>query len=239
MRGMAQPDGSVDWLLTGVGKGARERQLAQWQEQANQGPGSVGDFTGDDYRRQQLERWIENHRDELTGRVLDIGVYDRRDWIGPGYQTVGLAGAEATEGEGMAPEYPGPDICADLQALPMADDTIDAILCTEVLEHTPDPFQAVREIHRVLRPGGLVLASAPMMWPDHGIPNHYHDYWRFCADGWRLLFASFAEVKLMEPAWTEDGAVLYDLLRRFEGWGLLGHVHACTGYFLEARKGGG
>jgi SAM-dependent methyltransferase len=235
MRGMAQPDGSVDWLLTGVGKGARERQLAQWQEQANQGPGSVGDFTGDDYRRQQLERWIYNHRDELTGRVLDIGVYDRRDWIGPGYQTVGLAVPEATES--FMPDQPPPDIVGDLQALPMADGSVDAILCTEVLEHTPDPFQAVREMHRVVRSGGLVLASAPMMWPDHGVPGEFKDYWRFTADGWRLLFAHFETVNLVEPAWTEDGAFLYDLLRRFEGWGMNAHVHGCTGYFVEAHKG--
>lgn len=234
MRGMAQPDGSVDWLLTGVGKGARERQLAQWKEQADQGDGSVGAFTGDDYRRLQLERWIYNHRDELTGRVLDIGVYDRRDWIGPGYQTVGLAADAATESH--MPDYPPPDIVSDLQALPMADSTIDAILCTEVLEHTPDPFQAVREMHRVIRPGGLVLASAPMMWPDHGIPGSFNDYWRFCADGWRLLFRSFSTVDLVEPAWTEDGAYLYDLLRRMEGWGMKAHVHACTGYFVKAIR---
>jgi SAM-dependent methyltransferase len=237
MRGMTQPDGSVDWLLTGVGKGARERQLAQWQEQANQGPGSVGDFTGDDYRRQQLERWIYNHRDELTGRVLDIGVYDRRDWIGPGYQTVGLAVPEATES--FMPDYPPPDICGDVLNLPLADNSVDAVLCTEVIEHVTDMQRAIDEIERVLRPGGLLLASTPFLWPEHGIPGEFKDYWRVTADGWRHLLRNFGQVQLVEPAWTEDGAYLYDLLRRFEGWGMSVYVHGTTGYFAEARKGGG
>jgi len=50
--------------------------------------------------------------------------------------------------------------------LPFADDTFDKIICSEVLEHIPDYLGALREIERVLRPGGLFCASVPRRWPE-------------------------------------------------------------------------
>jgi SAM-dependent methyltransferase len=50
----------------------------------------------------------------------------------------------------------------DVTALPYADDSFDAILCNHVLEHVPDDRRAMRELHRVLRPGGWAILQVPI-----------------------------------------------------------------------------
>jgi ubiquinone/menaquinone biosynthesis C-methylase UbiE len=50
--------------------------------------------------------------------------------------------------------------------LPFADNTFDKVICSEVLEHIPDYHSALREIERVLKPGGLFCASVPRRWPE-------------------------------------------------------------------------
>lgn len=69
----------------------------------------------------------------------------------------------------------------------------DVVVCTEVLEHTLNPFAAVAEILRVLRPGGLLLASTPYNFRIHGpLP----DCWRFTEHGIRALLDSFEDVQI-------------------------------------------
>jgi SAM-dependent methyltransferase len=91
-----------------------------------------------------------------------------------------------------------PDVVADIQKLPFASESIKAILCLDVLEHVADPFQAVRELHRVLKPGGKILASMPFIWPYHAAPPLYLDYWRFSPDGLAALFKDFSKVEIFK-----------------------------------------
>ena len=53
----------------------------------------------------------------------------------------------------------GPEVVGDVQALPLADASVDAALAMHMLYHVPDIPAAVRELRRVVRPGGLLLAS--------------------------------------------------------------------------------
>ncbi len=55
---------------------------------------------------------------------------------------------------------------ADAGQLPFADATFDRIVCSEVLEHLTDYPAALGEIHRVLKPGGLLAISVPRYWPE-------------------------------------------------------------------------
>ena len=55
---------------------------------------------------------------------------------------------------------------ANALELPFADNTFDKVICSEVLEHIPDYQGALREIERVLKPGGLFCASVPRRWPE-------------------------------------------------------------------------
>lgn len=49
----------------------------------------------------------------------------------------------------------------DIEAMPFADGAYGTVLCTEVLEHVPDPATAIREFRRVLRAGGVLIGSVP------------------------------------------------------------------------------
>jgi SAM-dependent methyltransferase len=60
-----------------------------------------------------------------------------------------------------------PVVEGDIEAMPFGDDSFGTVLCTEVLEHVPDPAAAIREFRRVLRPGGVLIGSVParsMIW---------------------------------------------------------------------------
>lgn len=71
--------------------------------------------------------------------------------------------------------------------------SFDWIVCTEVLEHVLDPFAAVREIRRLLRPGGYAFITTPFNFRIHGpLP----DCWRFTEHGLRVLLKDFSIVSL-------------------------------------------
>ncbi len=58
--------------------------------------------------------------------------------------------------------YPPGTIDLDVAALPFPDDDFDLVICSHVLEHVQDDRRAMRELHRVLRPGGLAILLVPM-----------------------------------------------------------------------------
>lgn len=91
-----------------------------------------------------------------------------------------------------------PDVIGDAHTLPFPDADFDAVLHNSVFEHLHSPWLAAREIHRVLKPGGAMLAVIPWMYPYHARRGHYQDYWRFSQDGLRRLFQDFSEVEIVK-----------------------------------------
>lgn len=83
------------------------------------------------------------------------------------------------------------DFVADAHAIPFADGSIDAVWIQAVLEHVADPGRVVAEIVRVLRPGGLVFADTPFLWPVH---EQAYDFTRWSPSGHRWLFRDFAVI---------------------------------------------
>lgn len=65
------------------------------------------------------------------------------------------------------------DIVCDILDIPEPDASFDAVLCTEVLEHLPDPVRALDEMARLLKPGGMFIITAPFWSLTHFAPYHY------------------------------------------------------------------
>jgi len=92
--------------------------------------------------------------------VLDIGARDGglRGFLAPGVKYQGID---------IAPEFAGPDVLIQdiSNGIPFPDSAYDFVFCIEVLEHVPNPYGTLGEIHRVLKPGGVLVLS---------VPNPYH-----------------------------------------------------------------
>lgn len=114
-------------------------------------------------------------------------------------------------------------IVADGHQLPFASGSIDAVWIQAVLEHTLDPAAIVAEVHRVLRPEGLVFANVAFLWP---IVEQAYDYTRYTANGLRWLFRDFETLALGFSSGPGTGAVnalryLAQSLFRHEKFGTL------------------
>ncbi len=113
-------------------------------------------------------RDVTRHFEHDTA-LLDVGC--GTGWLGDHFENyTGIDGS--SEAVAIASAHARNVRQADLDApLPFADQSFDAVVLKDVLEHVRDPVALVRETHRVLRPAGLVFASSPdaqrWVWDDY------------------------------------------------------------------------
>lgn len=67
----------------------------------------------------------------------------------------------------------GLDLISDITAIPAPDNSFDTVMCTEVLEHVPDPLAALDELARLVCSGGRLIITAPMCSLTHFAPFHF------------------------------------------------------------------
>ena len=98
----------------------------------------------------------------------------------PGKQYVG---ADMRHGVGV-------DLILNLHEIDLQPESVGTIICLDTLEHVEYPHRALEEIHRVLKPNGIVIMSSVMYFPIHNCP---YDYWRFTPHAFRSLLKPFAD----------------------------------------------
>jgi SAM-dependent methyltransferase len=92
----------------------------------------------------------------------------------------------------------GADVVGDIHNIPLADESIDGIICHSVLEHIENPQRAMAEMRRILKPGGKLFVYVPSIYPYHARKNFYPDYWRFFDDTMRFLFKGMSDVEIVK-----------------------------------------
>lgn len=160
------------------------------------------DNTGQSFRT-RLRRAITGGNpvaERMCSRVLDLVLKDAA------HPRILVVGGGAI-GAGAEPLYANPRVqvigtdvyasantqaVADGHALPFRDGSFDAVVIQAVLEHVLEPQHVADEIHRVLRPAGLVYADTPFMQQVH---EAAYDFTRFTRSGHRWLFRRFEEVE--------------------------------------------
>lgn len=127
------------------------------------------------FARRGLRDGLGEFLPALSGEVLDVGC-GRKPYRhltrATRYTGVDID-TPATRALGAA------DVYYDGRTLPFPDASFDAVLCSQVLEHVFTPADFLREINRVLRPGGVLLLATPFVWDEHEQPQDYGRYSSF------------------------------------------------------------
>jgi SAM-dependent methyltransferase len=93
----------------------------------------------------------------------------------------------------------------------VADESYGSVMCTETLEHVNYPFKVITQCMRVLKPGGVILVSAPFLYPEHG----KYDLWRFTPQGIKFLMKDFEMIEFRELGnWSHQNHECYYIGRK-------------------------
>ena len=129
------------------------------------------------------ETWVERKLSELPAgsRILDAGAGELQykrfcghlKYLSQDFGRYDGAG----DGSGLqmgAWDTSGMDIVCDITRIPEPDGAFDAVMCIEVLEHLEAPIEALHEFRRLLRPGGVLIVTAPFASLTHQSPYHFY-----------------------------------------------------------------
>ncbi len=124
-----------------------------------------------------IGRWLASHADVVHGRLLDLGCGNcpYQPWYSPLADSV--AAIDPAPGAGG-------NVRAMADRVPIRSESMDVVLCTEVLEHVDNIEASTAEMFRVLRPGGHALVTVPFLYPTHEAP---YDFQRLTHIGLRSL----------------------------------------------------
>lgn len=160
----------------------RNRRLRIWK----------ADYLTCRYLWRNIEETIRTARSVVSTQcpiVLDVGCGHKpyRECFG----SVHYLGMDRTT------EDSSPDVLGSACEIPIRTGAVDIVLCTQVIEHVPEPDKMLREFHRVLRPGGSLILTGPMYWPLHEEPL---DFYRFTKYGFMHLLekSGFTGYRILE-----------------------------------------
>lgn len=138
--------------------------------------------------------FLEPRLSTFRGSLLDVGCGEMpyRSCLPPDLSYTGI---DVPQASAFGMRRSDAIVRFDGASIPFGDASFDTILCTEVLEHTAEPEALIAEMHRVLKPGGTLIATVPF-----SARVHYagHDFRRFTKYALYGMFGSFTDVRIDE-----------------------------------------
>ncbi len=167
--------------------------------------------------RRDILQTIKDTLPHMSGRLLDVGCGEMP------YQELVLPHIDEYVGLDLE-DYPlyqeiEPDATWDGATMPFESASFDCALCTEVLEHCEDPDHVLKEVHRVLKPGGFFVLTVPFLWPLHEVPHDENRPTPFRLER-QLRSAGFTEIRLKaHGGWDASLAQMLGLWVQFRSMG--------------------
>lgn len=129
-------------------------------------------------RRSVLERVIDDLRLPARARILDAGCGSGRNMVALARHGV-VTGVELSQTSVVRARERrvGEVIEGSLLNMPLQAASFDLAVCLDVIEHLEDDLAALRELRRVIAPGGALLVTVPAyqwLWSGHDVINHHH-----------------------------------------------------------------
>ena len=157
------------------------------------------------YVRRSILEAVKSNLGIFQGKILDVGCgimpyrefimklnHNVTDYIGLDFE--GSLNEEYNMGK--------PDLFWQGDVIPMKENSIETVIATEFFEHSSEPEKVMKEILRVLKPGGVIFFTVPFLWNLHVVPFDEYRYTPFAIE--RLLkSAGFQNIKLKSLGGTD------------------------------------
>ncbi len=137
--------------------------------------------------RHLLKNFVSKHAKAFNGAILDAGggpirykhLFDHCQ----SFTTLDID------------EKTKPDIVASVEDIPLKDSSYDGVICSQVLGDVWNIQQAISEMVRIVKPGGLILITESLFNEQHDEP---HDYWRLTKFTWKKLLEEHCKIEVLE-----------------------------------------
>lgn len=151
--------------------------------------------------RRESNAWLKKVAADIKGDVLSIGSLNDDDCQGKKYRDYFTSAKSYTTSDTMA-VCGEVDIVLDVRDMSSIEDgTFDCIFCSGVLEHVDDFMKGMREMTRILKPGGTLLLGLPFRQAIHVVPE---DYWRFTCFGIEYMLIDDYDIQEMKAIDDKD-----------------------------------
>lgn len=169
------------------------------------------------FARRGLVKHVQRYAPRLSGALLDVGCGDKP------YEKLFTGASRYVGLEIDSPHnrlVKTADAFYDGKHFPFAEGEFDSVFASQVLEHVFNPEEWLREVGRVLKPGGSLLLTVPFVWDEHEQP---HDFGRYTSFGLKALLERSGFAVLEQHKSVNDATALIQLIilyiyKKTESW---------------------